>query len=542
MKIKSIKLKDFKRFTDLTISDIPESAKLIVLLGPNGTGKSSLFDAFSCWISQSKGGINFDKHYHFKGNDKINITWSQLFNDIQIKFHNEPPNPSGGDLKAKKSFYLRSSYRNESDFNINEIRRMGEVIDDTRHPRLMINEDIRVSDNYQRIVSDTVAEIYKPGDDDLTKGQIREKIIGELRESMYRVFSDLILIGPGDPLSDGSFFFKKGAIDNFRYKNLSGGEKAAFDLLLDFILKSKYFNDTIFCIDEPELHMHTSIQANLLNEFFQSIPNNCQLWIATHSIGMMKKAKDLYENNHDGVVFLDFDDNNFDEKVIIIPSTPNRLFWKKTFKIAIGDIADLIAPKKIIFCEGGRSELGARRNTEFDAKCYRIIFGQEYPDVEFVSIGGTNDIEKYSVLLASILKELLEGIVILSLIDRDDRSKSEIEELKLSGTKVLSLRDIENYLWDDEILIKLCIENGKEEKIDEILKVKELAITKSVKEKNNPKDDYKSIGGQLYVDIKRILQLTQCGNTKEAFCINTLAPLLRSKTEIFQKLKKDIFD
>lgn len=36
MKIKEVHLKDFKRFTDLTIQGIPETAKLVVLLGPNG--------------------------------------------------------------------------------------------------------------------------------------------------------------------------------------------------------------------------------------------------------------------------------------------------------------------------------------------------------------------------------------------------------------------------------------------------------------------------------------------------------------------------
>ena len=46
MKISSVSLRSYKRFTHLVIDEIPETARLVVLIGPNGTGKSSIFDAF----------------------------------------------------------------------------------------------------------------------------------------------------------------------------------------------------------------------------------------------------------------------------------------------------------------------------------------------------------------------------------------------------------------------------------------------------------------------------------------------------------------
>ena len=39
MRIKGAKIKDYKRFTDLTIEGIPITARLIMLAGPNGSGK-----------------------------------------------------------------------------------------------------------------------------------------------------------------------------------------------------------------------------------------------------------------------------------------------------------------------------------------------------------------------------------------------------------------------------------------------------------------------------------------------------------------------
>ena len=45
MKIKNIKLQNFKKFSNLTINNLPDTVKLVVLLGPNGCGKSSLIES-----------------------------------------------------------------------------------------------------------------------------------------------------------------------------------------------------------------------------------------------------------------------------------------------------------------------------------------------------------------------------------------------------------------------------------------------------------------------------------------------------------------
>lgn len=54
MKITSLYLKNFKRFSELSIQRIPPEAKLVLLIGANGSGKSSIFDAFECLNSFAK--------------------------------------------------------------------------------------------------------------------------------------------------------------------------------------------------------------------------------------------------------------------------------------------------------------------------------------------------------------------------------------------------------------------------------------------------------------------------------------------------------
>ena len=46
MRIKRLRLKEFKRFDDLTIDLGEEPKKIIAIVGPNGCGKSSIFDSF----------------------------------------------------------------------------------------------------------------------------------------------------------------------------------------------------------------------------------------------------------------------------------------------------------------------------------------------------------------------------------------------------------------------------------------------------------------------------------------------------------------
>jgi hypothetical protein len=266
---------------------------------------------------------------------------------------------------------------------------------------------------------------YDQNQPDRTAGNFTDELIGEVRQTMRRVFDDLLLEGPGNPLEGGTFRFTKGTASNFHYKNLSGGEKAAFDLLLDFIVKRKKFDDTIYCIDEPELHMHTRLQAKLLDVMFDLIPDNCQLWLSTHSIGMARKAAELYGANLGQVAFIDFHDQNFDQPTKLAPIQPDRQFWQQMFHTALDDLGQLIVPKYVVFCEGKKIGV-ARDERGFDAKVYNIIFGHSHPEIEFVSLGGNNDVLSDGKTFDFLLTRLARGIKTWKILDKDDRNEKEI--------------------------------------------------------------------------------------------------------------------
>ena len=534
MKIKEIKLNKFKRFTDLTITDIPESAKLVILVGPNGCGKTSVFEGLNHWYKWNGFRNHGNKSYYVKEGDKDSLDDNNWFyNQVQIETYDMDLNSQD---KIHGRLYFRTAHRNEPDFTTSVLSKQSNPKESIKFDTLM-NTDMSVSENYQRLVSNTLSGVFDSQNDNKSVKDLREELIGKIKQALNNVFDDLQLSSIGDPLSNGSFYFTKGRSKNFHYKNLSAGEKSAFDLLLDLLIKAAYFDNTVYCIDEPETHMHTALQSKLLSEMYNLIPNNSQLWLSTHSIGMLNAAKELEEAFPNTVCFLNFTDIDFDTPVIIRPSAIDATIWNKFLELAFGDFAKLIAPKKVVFCEG---TIQGRTYKNFDAQIYSRIFSSKHPDTSFVSIGSCSEIENEDNISMKIISEVLKNSTIIKFVDRDDKSEGEINDLKAKGIKVLNKRHIECYLLDDEIITKLCQSLKKEDKITECLNAKSQAINESVG-RGNPTDDIKSASGKIYTELKRILSLTKCGNNKESFLRDTITPLITEETRIFKDLESEIF-
>ncbi len=536
MRLQSIRVRDFKRFADLSISEIPESVKLVILTGPNGSGKTSLFEAFNYWMSFNRGQNTFEAEYHSRASAGNVSDAGMLLQKIELAFHGAADVRNDVDRK-RKAFYIRSAYRHEPDFTSNGLVAAEDILNDSRRATRLIQQELRVSENYQRMVAESVMALYSSDQQTQQKrvGDLADELIGEVRTAMQQVFEELLLEGPGNPITGGTFRFKKGAASGFHYKNLSGGEKAAFDLLLDFIVKRRAFNDTVYCIDEPELHMHTKLQAKLLEVMFSLVPDGCQLWLSTHSIGMARKAAELHSENQGQVAFIDFHDQEFDSPTTLKPVVPDRKFWQQMFHTALDDLAELVVPRNVAFCEGKRHGQKGR-NPSFDVAVYKSIFSPHYPDVEFVPLGGTSEVTKDAKAFGLILTQLAPGIKTWKVFDRDDRHETEIQELQRDGTNVLLRRDLESYLWDDEVLEALCERHSMPEKLAELQTEKTAALSDGAAN-GSPADDIKAASGRLYNKCKQSLVLTQCGNDAEAFARITLAPLLVSTMKVYQELE-----
>lgn len=534
MHVRELHAVRFRRFTDLTIR-IEGKPKLVVLSGANGSGKSSVFDAFRFWSGQRGAGWQADAEYFVKS-----PAHDFRDQDVQVAFHEPFPDLPGVE-QAAGAVYVRTAYRNDPEFAIRELRRAGPVLrpDDEQLGRRMIDNDVRVSENYQRLVALTLEDVYNSANDDMRVGQLREKYIGQLRNALSSVFPAITLIGPGDPLDGGTFRFTKGSASNFAYKNLAAGEKAAFDLFLDLLVRREAFNDSVFCIDEPEAHLNARVQGHVLRQLASLITEASQLWIATHSIGMLREAKRQQEEDPTSVAFVDLGVSDFDEPVVLAPTRPDRDFWHRTFDVALGDLASLIAPSRLVLCEGKPVEGNVARS-EFDARCFRNIFGNEYPDTEFVSVGNSREVETDYLKIGSAFSAVVSGTTVLRVIDRDFRSPQEVVDLEAAGVRVLTRRHLESYLLDHEVLRELCNAVGEPGRQAEIIRLVEEAVKASV-DRGNDADDLKSAAGQAFVSIRKALQLPSPGNSMEAFLADTLAPLLRPGMVVYEALERDVF-
>lgn len=208
--------------------------------------------------------------------------------------------------------------------------------------------------------------------------------------------------------------------------------------------------------------------------------------------------------------------------------------------VALDDLTALVAPKQVVICEGNPKGTTPGKNAEHDARIYETIFGDEMPDTTFISAGNSKEVQNDFIGLATVLPKLASGMKIIRLIDLDDHTPDDVVEFTRKGMHVLSLRHLEAYLYDDEVLTALCNSVGQPEKVTDLIDAKANAIA-SVVSQGHPGDDIKKAAGMIYIAAKRILSLTQVGNDAPAFARNTLSKLIKPNMSIYDKLRMDVF-
>ena len=546
MGLKRVNIKDFRGISSLTVQGIPDTARLIILVGPNGCGKSSFVDAL--YIRDDERVDYWDPEYHQKYSTspvihrlKERWKWDKNIDSYSQRqeLRREVYRRVQCDPERGIRFHARSAFRNDVVSHAHLLGHSESSLADVEVRRMMDN-DAAIARNYRRLASKAAKAALASPHTSTLLGELEEQTIKPISMAFSRLFPEVNFDGLGDPIEDGAFQFSKVHSHSVPFQNLASGEKAAFDLILDFVMASEYLSDDVkmvYSIDEPEAHLHAHLQSELLSVLYDLILPGCQLLLATHSIGMMRRARDIEVANPGSVVFLDFSGRDFDEPQVVEPAVPDRAFWERAYEVALDDLAALVAPERIVICEGEPKNRNTGQNYSHDARCYERIFKQEFPETQFIPGGNAKEVAEDGRGIAHALGVLAQGTEVTRLIDRDARSPEEIAELGERGTRVLSRRNLESYLFDDEVLRTLAISMNKGDKAEELLTRKADIVTR----RSDTADDLKPASGEIYLACKETLGLTHPGNDTKTFMRDTLAPVVKPGIRVYAELKSDVF-
>lgn len=194
---------------------------------------------------------------------------------------------------------------------------------------------------------------------------------------------------------------------------MSDGERAIFYILGQVLSATE---NTVLIFDEPELHIHKSIMANLWDKIEELRPD-CNFLIITHDI--------------------EFASTRVAEKYVIrnycadpawdISKVPDSNFDEQTIAMILG------SRKPILFVEGD--------NNSLDIATYRAC----YPEWTVIPKGSCQAV----IQAVSSFNHLAEEMPLLNLqckgiVDNDARSEQEVSSLNGLGIYVLPVSEIEN--------------------------------------------------------------------------------------------------
>lgn len=544
MKISKVIIKDFKRFKNLTINLGETPARIIALVGANGCGKSSVLDAFLAKVSNFHKTIGKTEYFHGIHDGKVkgdsifyhgSLDYRRKNDCIDIIFSDgkrlEEINQENYNLRSVFSF--RSPYRYNTDLKVREIKSVEPIKSNSYGASSSIMLDRRIEDNYRNLLA--YFNNYRDSNDK-KPSEAREEILGRLNESIKNCL-DLEISSLGNVEGDkGTLYFKKSDSEQeFEFDCLSAGEKEVVDLLLDLFLRSEDYSNSVFLFDEPELHINTSIQRKLLQEINRLVGESGQIWIATHSIGFLRALQDDFPSDSQIIKF-DPSKNNFSiDNVILEPMEKVRNNWQSIFKTALDDLTGLIAPKRIIYCEGRAEPKQGSQERGMDAKVFNNIFNKKYPESLFVSSGGNTELDQRSTIAMAILGKVFPDLDIWVFKDRDiasGKGVSEEQRIKTlencdSSLRIMKRWEIENYLFDKEVLKAYCQNENlsfNEEKYDS------LTVDKDIYN-----DDYKKLG----CEISKACGLPQV--SQDRFKEN-LSKYITEEMEVYKELEDCIFN
>ncbi len=200
---------------------------------------------------------------------------------------------------------------------------------------------------------------------------------------------------------------------------MSDGERVIFYLIGQALSAPK---DGTIIIDEPELHLHKSIQAKLWREIQNARPD-CLFVYLTHDVefaASLTEAKKIWLKSFNGQVWEW-------EEVPEVEGFPEELLLQV-----------LGTRRPILFVEGDNGSL--------DVALFRFL----YPEHTVIPRASCHEVIQSVGTLRALPQ--LHRLRIHGIIDRDRRTPTEIQGLQSKSVETLSVAEVENLFCVPEVL------------------------------------------------------------------------------------------
>lgn len=203
---------------------------------------------------------------------------------------------------------------------------------------------------------------------------------------------------------------------------MSDGERALLYFLFT-VMEAK--DGAIIIIDEPELHMHKSVQYKLWDILERERPD-CLFVYITHDLE--------FAVNRSSSLCLWCEKYGHPNKWELKQVNPN-------LKLPQALLLELLGSReKILFVEGDENS--------YDAQLFKTL----YHDFTVKPVGSCKNVIDYVKAFKKLKSQNMHNIESFGIVDRDYRSESRISGLEGLGVKVLPYAEIENIFLDEKLL------------------------------------------------------------------------------------------
>jgi len=212
----------------------------------------------------------------------------------------------------------------------------------------------------------------------------------------------------------------KGTEDQiYSSSEMSDGERVIFYLIGQCLSAPK---DGIIIVDEPELHLHKSVQAPLWSEV-ERLRDDCLFVYLTHDVDFAAA-----QEGAEKIWLKSFDGHSWEwEKIQVDQDLPDDLLLE-----VLGN------RKPVVFVEG--------ENGSYDVSLYREILSN------FLVIPRGSCTQVIQSVKALKANSQLHHLNVYGIIDRDRRVDSEILALEKDSIFVLGVAEVENLFCTKELL------------------------------------------------------------------------------------------